>query len=136
MILVDSSVWIDFLNARDTRETNWLKQALPRFPLCTADLVLAEVLQGTRTDKDFALARDLLTMLDVVPLGGAELAIAAAANYRLLRAQGITIRKTIDTLIATYCIRENRPLLFSDRDFEPFVEHLGLVSAVNRPGVN
>jgi len=135
MILVDSSVWIDFLNARDTRETNWLKQALPRFSLFTADLVLAEVLQGTRTGKDFALARDLLTMLDVVPLGGAELAIAAAANYRLLRAQGITIRKTIDTLIATYCIRENRPLLFSDRDFEPFVEHLGLVSAVHRPGV-
>lgn len=135
MILVDSSVWIDFLNARETPETLWLKQALLRYPLCTADLVLAEVLQGTRTDKDFALARDLLTMLEVVTLGGAELAVAAAANYRLLRVQGITIRKTIDTLIATYCIRENRPLLFSDRDFEPFVEHLGLVSAVNRPGV-
>lgn len=136
MILVDSSVWIDFLNARETPETHWLKQALPRFPLCTADLVLAEVLQGTRTDKDFVLARDLLTTLDVVTLGGAELAIAAAANYRLLRAKGATVRKTIDTLIATYCIRANRPLLYSDRDFEPFVEHLGLVSAIHHPGVN
>ena len=135
MILVDSSVWIDFLNARETPETLWLKQALLRYPLCTADLVLAEVLQGTRTDKDFALARDLLTMLEVVTDAGAQLTVAAAANDRLLRVQGITIRKTIDTLIATYCIRENRPLLFSDRDFEPFVEHLGLVSAVNRPGV-
>lgn len=135
MILVDSSVWIDFLNARDTPETRWLKQALPRFSLCTADLVLAEVLQGTRTEKDFALARDLLTMLDVVTLGGADLAIAAAANYRRLRTLGVTVRKTIDTLIATYCIRENRPLLFSDRDFMPFVEHLGLVAAVHRPGV-
>ncbi|MHA6718821.1 type II toxin-antitoxin system VapC family toxin [Sphingomonas sp. RS6] len=136
MILVDSSVWIDFLNARETPETRWLKQALPRFSLCTADLVLAEVLQGTRSDRDFDLARDLLTMLDIVTLGGTELAIAAAANYRRLRVQGITIRKTIDALIATYCIRENRPLLFSDRDFQPFVDHLGLIAAIHHPGVN
>lgn len=136
MILVDSSVWIDFLNARETPETRWLKQALPRVSVCTADLVLAEVLQGTRSDRDFDLARDLLTMLDVVMLGGADLAIAAAANYRRLRVQGITIRKTIDTLIATYCIRENCPLLFSDRDFQPFVDHLGLIAAIHHPGVN
>jgi predicted nucleic acid-binding protein len=136
MILVDSSVWIDFLNARATRETDWLKRALPRVRLCTADLVLVQVLQGTRSDRDFALARDLLTTLEAVTLGGADLAIAAAINYRRLREHGVTVRKTIDTLIATHCIREGRPLLFSDRDFEPFVEHLGLIRALDHPGVN
>ncbi len=136
MILVDSSVWIDFLNARETPQTMWLKHALPRLSLGTADLVLAEVLQGTRTDRDFTLARNLLTTLDVVTLGGADIAIAAATHYRQLRTLGITVRRTIDALIATYCIRANCPLLFSDRDFDPFVQHLGLRSALDIPGVN
>lgn len=130
MILVDSSVWIDYFRGTVTPETERLDALLGSELLVVGDLILAEVLQGFSSERDFNQARKLLTALDVVTLGGPEIAIQAARNFRTLRARGVTIRKTIDTLIATRCIESDYALLFSDRDFEPFVEHLGLRSAV------
>lgn len=130
MILVDSSVWIDFFRGTVTPETERLDALLGSELLVVGDLILAEVLQGFSSERDFHQARKLLTALDVVTLGGPEMAIQAARNFRTLRARGVTIRKTIDTLIATRCIESDYALLFSDRDFEPFVEHLGLRSAL------
>ena len=133
MILVDSSVWIDFFRGTVTPETERLDALLGSELLVVGDLILAEVLQGFSSERDFHQARKLLTALDVVTLGGPEIAIQAARNLRTLRARGVTIRKTIDTLIATWCIESDYALLFSDRDFEPFVEHLGLRSALLEP---
>lgn len=130
MILVDSSVWIDFFRGAVTPQTERLDGLLGSEPLVVGDLILAEVLQGFSSERDFNQARKLLTALDVVELGGQEMAIQAARNFRALRARGVTIRKTIDTLIATRCIESDYSLLFSDRDFDPFVEHLGLRSAM------
>lgn len=130
MILVDSSVWIDFFRGAVTPQTERLDSLLGSEPLVVGDLILAEVLQGFSSERDFNQARKLLTALDVVELGGQEMAIQAARNFRALRARGVTIRKTIDTLIATRCIESDYSLLFSDRDFDPFVEHLGLRSAM------
>jgi predicted nucleic acid-binding protein len=130
VILVDSSVWIDFFRGTITPQTERLDALLGREPLVVLDLVLAEVLQGFSSERDFNQARKLLTSLEVVELGGQEIAIQAARNFRTLRSQGVTIRKTIDTLIATRCIEGDHALLFSDRDFEPFVELLGLRSAM------
>lgn len=130
MILVDSSVWIDFFRGTVTPETERLDALLGRELLLVGDLILAEVLQGFSSERDFNQARKLLTALDVVTLGGPEMAIQAARNFRTLHARGVTIRKTIDTLIATRCIESDLALLFSDRDFEPFVAHLGLRSAI------
>ena len=129
MILVDSSVWIDFFRGTVTPQTERLDALLGSELLVVGDLILAEVLQGFSSERDFNQARKLLTALDVVTLGGPEIAVQAARNFRTLRARGVTIRKTIDTLIATRCIESDYALLFSDRDFEPFVEHLGLRSA-------
>jgi predicted nucleic acid-binding protein len=129
VILVDSSVWIDFFRGTVTPQTERLDALLGSELLVVGDLILAEVLQGFSSERDFNQARKLLTALDVVTLGGPEIAIQAARNFRTLRARGVTIRKTIDTLIATRCIESDYALLFSDRDFEPFVEHLGLRSA-------
>ena len=133
MILVDSSVWIDFLHKRETPQTDFLKSNLRRRRFATADLVLAEVLQGMRDERAAVRAEQLLTALPPVVVSDHATAIAAAGYFRLLRAKGITIRKTIDTLIATRCIMDLRYLLFSDRDFEPFVQHLGLRSAMAYP---
>lgn len=130
MILVDSSVWIDFFRGVITAQTERLDGLLGSEPLAVGDLILAEVLQGFGSDRDFAQARKLLTALDVVDIGGQDIAIQAARNFRALRARGVTIRKTIDTLIATRCLESDHSLLFSDRDFDPFVEHLGLRSAM------
>jgi predicted nucleic acid-binding protein len=130
VILVDSSVWIDFFRGTATPQAERLDALLGSEPLVIGDLVLAEVLQGFSSERDFNQARKLLTALDVVELGGREIAIQAARNFRALRARGVTIRKTIDTLIATRCIESDYALLFSDRDFDPFVEHLGLRSAM------
>lgn len=130
MILVDSSVWIDYFRGVPTPETERLDALLGSEPLAVGDLILAEVLQGFGNEKDFNKARKLLTALDVVDLGGGALAIQAARNYRTLRALGVTIRKTIDTIIATRCIEDDYALLYSDRDFDPFVAHLGLRSAM------
>lgn len=130
MILVDSSVWIDYFRGTPTREAEKLDSLLGSEPLATGDLVLTEVLQGFGSDRGFNQARTLLTSLVVVNLGGKDVAIQAARNFRKLRSLGITVRKTIDAVIATRCIESGFELLYSDRDFDPFVRHLGLHSAL------
>lgn len=126
MILVDSSVWIDYFKGTLTPRTSKLDQLLDTDWLAIGDLMLTEVLQGCRGDKEFNRVKDLLTSLTIVDLGGQEIAIQAARNFRILRRLGISIRKTIDTLVATRCIESGYVLLHNDRDFDPFVEHLGL----------
>ena len=135
MIVVDSSVWIDFLRNQPTRQVAVLEQSIDEDVLMP-DLVLCEVLQGVRDTMQFERWRKRLALLEPLAITSHELAIQAARNYRLLRKRGITVRKTIDTLIATRCILDRLPLLYSDRDFDPFVEHLGLRSALDLPGVN
>lgn len=130
MILVDSSVWIDYFRGTITPETETLDALLGSEPVATGDLILTEVLQGFGSNREFNQAKRLLTSLEVVELGGQEIAIQAAKNFRDLRARGISVRKTIDTVIATRCIESDFALLFSDRDFEPFVQYLGLRSAL------
>jgi hypothetical protein len=130
MTLVDSSVWVDYFNGRVTRETDHLDSLLGREPVAIGDLILAEVLQGFRSDADFAAAKELMAALTVYELLGATLAFKVADNYRALRKKGITVRKTADTIIATFCIERGIPLLYSDRDFGPFVKHLGLKPAL------
>lgn len=126
MILVDSSVWIDYFNGATTAQTDRLDSLLGREPLAIGDLILTEVLQGFASDRDFNQARRMLTSLLVVELGGEEIAIQAARNFRILRRRGITVRKTFDTVIATRCIEDGYALLHNDRDFDPFAKHLGL----------
>ena len=129
MIVVDSSVWIDFLNGVSTPEVDRLDALLGVTPLAIGDLILVEVLQGFRNERDVATARQLFRSLALLPLLEGSNPWKAADNYRQLRRKGITVRKTIDGIIATACIEANLPLLFSDRDFIPYVEHLGLVAA-------
>lgn len=126
MILVDSSVWVDYFNGKATRETDFLDALLGTEPVAIGDLILAEVLQGFRSDADYRAARELLASLTTYDLLGTALAIKTADNYRALRKRGITVRKTVDAIIATFCIERRIPLLYSDRDFDPFVKHLGL----------
>ena len=129
MIVVDSSVWIDFFNGVSTPEVDRLDALLGVTPLAIGDLILVEVIQGFRNERDVATARQLFRSLALLPLLGGSNPWKAAENYRQLRRKGITVRKTIDGIIATACIEANLPLLFSDRDFQPYVEHLGLVAA-------
>ena len=126
MILVDSSVWIDHFRGIDTPQVSLLDRVLASEPVAIGDLILVEVLQGFTNDRDFNHARRLLTALTVIEIGGAGIAVQTAQNFRRLRALGITVRKTIDTLIATRCIVDGLTLLHSDRDFDPFAQHLGL----------
>jgi predicted nucleic acid-binding protein len=126
LILVDTSVWIDYFRGAITAQTEKLDKLLGHEPLAVGDLILAEVLQGFADERDFNVARKLLTSLKVVDLGGREVSIQAARNFRALRSHGVTVHKTIDTLIATRCIEGGYDLLHRDRDFEPFVTHLGL----------
>ncbi len=126
MIVVDSSVWIDFFHGVSTPEVERLDGLLGVTPLAIGDLILVEVMQGFRTDQDVATARQLFRSLALLPMLGGSNAWKAAENVRQLRRKGITVRKTIDGIIATACIEANLPLLFSDRDFQPYVEHLGL----------
>lgn len=128
MILVDSSVWIDYFRGRSTRQSDRLDTLLQQEPVVIGDLILVEVLQGFVRDRDYRQARALLAPMTVIELGGVDIAFRAAAHYRKLRALGATVRKTIDTVIATRCIQDRYVLLHSDKDFEPFVEHLGLQS--------
>ena len=129
MIVVDSSVWIDFFNGVSTPEVDRLDALLGVTPLAIGDLILVEVMQGFRNERDVATARQLFRSLALLPLLEGSNPWKAADNYRQLRRKGITVRKTIDGIIATACIEANLPLLFSDRDFQPYVEHLGLVEA-------
>ncbi|VTU25819.1 type II toxin-antitoxin system VapC family toxin [Variovorax sp. RA8] len=126
MILVDSSVWIDYFRGTDSVSADRLDQLLQTEPVAIGDLILAEVLQGFSSERDFTEARKLLTALEVVTLRGEAFAIDAAGNQRRLRALGFTVRKTIDTLIATWCIENDGTLLHDDRDFDAFEKHLGL----------
>jgi predicted nucleic acid-binding protein len=126
MILVDSSVWIDYLRGAATPQSDKLDTLLGTTPLAIGDLILTEVLQGCGTDKKFNEVKRTLGALHLVTLGGPEVAVEAARNFRRLRALGITVRKTIDAVIATRCILDRHELLHNDRDFEPFAKHLGL----------
>ncbi len=130
MIVVDSSVWIDYFTGKGTPEAEKLDSLLGVEPVATGDLVLAEVLQGFRTDKDFRKAKELLMSLNVVNMLDTTIALKSAANFRTLRKRGITVRKTIDTIIATYCIENKLSLLHSDKDFQPFHKHLKLKNAL------
>ena len=128
MIIVDSSVWIDYFNDRDIPEVATLDRLLETELLAVGDLILVEVLQGECQDKDYQTAKRLLTSLTVFEMLGTEMAVNSADNFRTLRKKGITVRKTIDVTIATFWIEHGHELLFSDKDFAPFVEHLGLIS--------
>ena len=129
MVMVDSSVWIDYFNGRDTAQTSRLDDLLSSEVIGLGDLLLVEVLQGFREDKDFQIAKQLLTSLTVFNLLGSDIAVKSADNFRSLRKRGLTVRKTADVVIATFCIENNYPLLFSDKNFIPFVNFLGLIAA-------
>jgi predicted nucleic acid-binding protein len=129
VIIVDSSVWIDYFNGVTNTQTDYLDGLLGKDPIGLGDLVLIEVLQGFRRDRDYRIAREMLTSLRVFTLGGQEIALQSAHNFRLLRKKGVTVRKTIDVLIATFCIDKDIPLLHSDKDFEPFHQYLKLRKA-------
>ena len=126
MVLVDTSVWIDYFNGKVTPATDRLDALLGEELLLTGDLILAEVLQGFRTDKDYRQAMGLLERLEFRPMLGRELALLTAQNYRRLRNRGVTARKTIDVMIASFCLQNGHQLLHSDRDFDPMEKHLGL----------
>lgn len=129
MILVDSSVWIDYFTGIDSQQADTLDKTLGVEPVAAGDLILTEVLQGFRHDRDYKKAKALFDTVAIFEMLGREMALASAENFRSLRKQGITIRKTADVIIATFCIKQRIPLLFSDKDFKPFVEHLGLDEA-------
>ena len=129
MILVDSSVWIDYFNGVDNKQTDTLNDVLGLKPIAIGDLILTEVLKGFKDDKDHKAAKLLLEDLVIFDLVGKDIAIKSADNFRFLRKKGITIRKPVDVIIATFCIEKKLPLLFIDRDFKPFVKHLGLSAA-------
>jgi predicted nucleic acid-binding protein len=126
LILVDSSVWIDYLRGTTTPQTVRLDGLLCTSPLGIGDLILTEVLQGCGSDKEFNAVRRLFSALHFVTLGGEDAAVQAARNARKLRSVGVTVRKTIDTVIATRCLLDDMELLHCDRDFDPFERHLGL----------
>ncbi|MBN1922253.1 MAG: PIN domain nuclease [Anaerolineae bacterium] len=126
MWLIDSSVWIDYFNGLSTPQTDRLDAALGYESLCLGDIILCEVLQGFQHQADFEQARAALLMFPIYPIGGVEIALRSAEHYRFLRQRGITIRKTIDCLIATFAIVNGMALLHSDRDFDPFEQYLEL----------
>jgi predicted nucleic acid-binding protein len=128
MILVDSSVWIDYFNGVKNTCTDFLDNSLGNEIIGIGDLILLEVLQGFNEEKDHSNAKNLLEELHFFTLGGKEIALLASDNYRFLRRKGVTIRKTIDVVIATFCIKNEIKLLHNDKDFGPFVTHLGLKS--------
>lgn len=123
MILVDSSVWIGYFNGADTWQSRWLDNALSEQDVIIGDLILAEVLQGFRSDAEYLRAEQMLLALQVVELGGAERAVRAARRYRTLRKKGCTIRKTVDLFIAEWCIEQDVALLHQESDFEAIAAH-------------
>lgn len=126
MVMVDSSVWINYFNGQITWQTDLLDQMLQQITVLTGDLILIEVLQGFRKDSEYKKAKETMSILTCRQLGGYDLAIKSAENYRKLRKKGVTIRKTIDVIIGTFCINENIPLLHDDKDFELMTEILSL----------
>ena len=126
MVIVDTTVWVDYLNQVSTPQTDWLDAELERQRLGLTDLILCEVLQGVRNEKEAAEVQRDLMKFEVFETGGTALAVAAAQNYRALRAKGVTVRRTIDCLIATLCLQHDHALLHNDSDFDGFEAHMGL----------
>ena len=126
MILVDSSVWIDYFRGKNTAQTGLLDGLLDSQEVAIGDLIFTEVLQGCKVDKEFNEVRRLLGRLDLISLSGEDVVVEAARNYRKLRELGVTVRGTIDVILATRCIVSGHQLLHSDRDFDAFERHLGL----------
>ncbi len=126
MIVVDTSVWVDYFNGTANKHTELLDQLLSRERILIGDIILTEVLQGFRRDAEFERARELLGTLEFRQMLGKELALHSADNYRKLRKAGVTVRKTIDVMIATFCIEGGHELLHADRDFNAMEKHLGL----------
>jgi predicted nucleic acid-binding protein len=126
MIVVDSSIWIDYFDGTISKETDWLDESLGIEPIIMGDIILAEVLQGFQNDKDFKTAKKLLLEFPFINMIGQDIAIQSAINYRFLRKKGITVRKTIDIIIGTFCISNGLSLLHNDRDFDPLERHLKL----------
>ena len=129
MIVVDTSVWVDFLNGRRTSQVGRLRAVLGTDEIIVGDLMLCEVLQGLDSERAAREVEALLRRFEIVSMAGDAIAVAAAANFRSLRRRGITVRKTIDLLIGTWCIENRRPLLHNDSDFQPMARHLGLIEA-------
>jgi predicted nucleic acid-binding protein len=126
MVIVDTSVWVEYLRGSAIPETRWLDRALGREAIGLTDLILCEVLQGVRSDSEFRTAKRELLQLSVFPSGGVDLALEAAGHFRDLRQRGFTVRKMVDCWIATFCLREGYRLLHCDRDYDLFERHLGL----------
>jgi predicted nucleic acid-binding protein len=132
LVIVETSVWVDYFRDVSSPETDWLEREIGAQRIGTLDLILCEVLQGIPRESEFREVKAQMLGLEVYTTGGVQLALEASQHYRTLRSRGITIRKTVDCLIATYCIRHEFALLHKDRDFDPFEQHLGL--RVVRPG--
>jgi len=132
VILVDSSIWVNYFNGISTWQTDLLDHYLSNVPVIIGDLILVEVLQGFRSNNDYEIAKDFLSALLFRQIGGFNVAVQSAQNYRVLRKSGITVRKTIDIIIATFCIIEGLTLLHDDRDFDPMVSHLSLKTPTPR----
>jgi predicted nucleic acid-binding protein len=126
MVIVDTTVWVDYLNGQNNPETEWLEGEIGREGIGLTDLILCEVLQGLRRDAEFTAIKNQMLHFSVFPTGDIESAIAAANNFRRLRKRGFTVRKTVDCLIATFCIRQGFGLLHRDRDYDAFEKELGL----------
>ena len=126
MILVDSSVWINYFNGKINPQTDCLDSALGKKIIIVGDIILVEVLQGFNNDRDFQKAKELLSNFQLMEMLGRELAIKSAENYRLLKKKGVTVRKTIDVIIGTFCLHHNMSLLHDDRDFDPLIKYLKL----------
>jgi predicted nucleic acid-binding protein len=126
MTIVDTTVWIDYLGGTVNPHTDWLDRELYQQRLALTELILCEILQGIRADQDFTRVHRDLSRFEVFDTGGEALAVASAQNYRFLRSHGHTVRKTIDCLIASFCVVEGHALLHHDHDFDPFEKHLGL----------
>jgi predicted nucleic acid-binding protein len=127
VIVVDSSVWIDFLNGRNAPHVKRLRAIIGTEEVIVGDLMLCEVLQGLDDERTASEVEGLMRRFEIVPMAGDAIAVAAARNFRSLRRRGITVRKTIDLLIGTWCIENRRPLLHNDSDFHPMARHLGLI---------
>ena len=132
MLVVDTSVWVDYFNGQINPETDYLDRVFSEELILVGDLILAETLQGFGEDQDFELAQAAFSRFEQTGMLNLQLAQQSAQHYRALRKKGVTVRKTIDCLIATYCIAENHTLLHRDSDFDGFEKHLGL--SVVHPG--
>jgi predicted nucleic acid-binding protein len=126
VVIVDTTVWIDYFRDVRNAEVRWLNAEIERQRLGVIDIILCEVLQGIPDERTFETVFAELSKCEIFPTGGTEFAVAAARNYRILRQRGHTVRRTIDCLIATFCLKEGHALLHRDRDFDPFEKALGL----------